>query len=106
MALPAQLGCDLDEDPAAVLGVTGPARQTLPFQAVEQSGHRARADAGALGQMTGRHRPLLVEDVEAAGVGAVDAEILGHRLVDEVDRGLRRSDGVDERENQFFSRIV
>jgi len=83
-----QLRCHLDQHPAAVLRVTATAGEPLVLQAVEQRGHRAGAESCPLSQPPGGHRSLLIEDVEAAIRGAVDAEVVGDRVVEHLRRRL------------------
>ena len=95
----------LDENATAVLRVADAPRKAFLFQAVEHRSHRGRADARLLGELSGGHRAFPVEDVEAAHVGSVQAEVLADGLVEHVHRGLGGPDGVDELEDQFIARI-
>lgn len=101
----AELGRHLDKDAAAVLRVPGSAREASLFEPVEQSGHRARTQPRSLGEPAGRHRAFLIEDVEAAEGGAVEAGEVGDRVVEGVDRGLRGADRRDHLFNQFSLRM-
>ena len=67
------------------------------LEPVDHSGHRARREAGGLRQLARRQPARLVDQVDAAGVRAVDADVVGHRLVEIVDVRLVGADGHAER---------
>ena len=100
----AQLGCHLDEDAAAVVGVAGSPREPSLFETVEEGGHCAGAEPGPFGQPASGHRAFLVEDVEAAIGGVVDPEKLRDRVVERLRGGLGGADSGDEVRDQFVSR--
>ena len=91
-----RLGHHLDEDPPTVRLVPGPPHEPGPLQPVEDERHRTGREPRGLGQCPRRHRGLLVEDVEAPEVGAVDAEAVGDGLVEDVDRHLVPAHGLAE----------
>jgi hypothetical protein len=65
---------------------SAPAHRATPLEPIEHGRDRAAAQPERLGGRAGGHRPMLVEEVQAALVGRVDPEPPGDRVVDRRDR--------------------
>jgi len=89
-----QLGRELDDHAAAIVGVPDPSRVPRPLQAVDQRRDRSARKVHRAGELTGGQRAPLVEDVEAAEIGPVEA----HRRRDLFVEGLGRVLGRPDRE--------
>src|SRR5581483_1044721 len=94
-APPRPLG-HLDQHPAAVRRVAAAPHVAASLEAVERRRHRRRAQVGELGEPPRRRRALPVDEVEHAGVGAVDAEEGGNLVVEDVLLDLPAPDGLTE----------
>jgi len=70
--------------------------QAGPFQAVDHRGDGAGGEPALYRQIARAHAPVLVEDVQAPRVGAIDPHDLGEELIDDVGRPLVGSDLVAE----------
>ena len=72
------------EHTAAVVGVGDAVGVAAALQPVQHRGDGARREAALVGQLAGRDPAAAVEHAEAAQVGAVEAELRGHDLVEPV----------------------
>ena len=83
---------ELDEDAAAVVGVAQAARVAGLLEAIDDGGDGGGREPARLGEAPRADRPLAIDDVHAAAIGAVDAERAAGGVVHLVDGGLRRAD--------------
>ncbi len=81
---------------AAILVVANAARVPRSLQSIEDRRDGRRREPAEFRQSAGGHRALVLDDVEAAQIGTVDAELLASDLVERVVGRLMGPRQVDE----------